>query len=315
MTATIQIRRDTAANWTSANPTLNSGEIGYETDTSNFKIGSGALWTATPYAGTTVPFLTGGGSTNLNDGAFQVTGRYRFANGSALSNGPTAPENIVAADGGAVLLVTAYQSGVVVQQLWTDGDGSQPPKAWYRVYDTAWRAWEPIGSWAMSATEGVEGAFRDIDVKRNAAIGGNATVGGNASVTGNMSVSGIPAQIVAPLWSAFAANRLLRSDAFGNQTAVAMAHFTSNGAGQADLSNQTSSVTWTVSGINTTTATVTPSAGTWWGMVIGFSDNVGNKILRVVDTRAYTAASGAVFTLNGSPQNIQNVFLFLIRAT
>jgi len=297
MSATIQIRRDTAAAWTAANPTLNAGEIGYETDTSNFKIGSGALWAATPYAGTTVPFLTGGGSTNLNDGVFQVTGRYRFANGSALTNGPVAPEDIVAADGGAVLLVTAYQSGVVVQQLWTDGDGTQPPKAWYRVYDTAWRAWEPIGSWAVSASEGVDGDFRDIDVQRN------------------LNVSGIPAQVVAPLWSAFAADRLLRSDAFGRQTAVAMAHFTSNGAGQADLSNQTSDVTWNVSGINTTTATVTPSAGTWWGMVIGFSDNVGNKILRVVDTRAYTAASGAVFTLNGSPQNIQNVFLFLIRAT
>ena len=35
----MQQRRDTAANWTSANPTLLSGELGYETDTGKFKIG------------------------------------------------------------------------------------------------------------------------------------------------------------------------------------------------------------------------------------------------------------------------------------
>jgi hypothetical protein len=43
----IQVRRDTAANWTSSNPTLASGEIGYETDTGFFKIGNGSsAWTA-----------------------------------------------------------------------------------------------------------------------------------------------------------------------------------------------------------------------------------------------------------------------------
>lgn len=47
----IQVRRDTASNWTSANPTLASGEIGFETDTGKFKIGTGsASWTALLYA-------------------------------------------------------------------------------------------------------------------------------------------------------------------------------------------------------------------------------------------------------------------------
>ena len=47
---TIQLRRDTAANWTSANPTLASGELGYETDTGNFKIGNGSTaWTSLSY--------------------------------------------------------------------------------------------------------------------------------------------------------------------------------------------------------------------------------------------------------------------------
>ena len=46
----IQIRRDTATNWTSANPTLASGEWGYETDTGKLKIGTGAAtWTSLSY--------------------------------------------------------------------------------------------------------------------------------------------------------------------------------------------------------------------------------------------------------------------------
>jgi len=48
----IQNRRDTAANWTSVNPTLAVGEIGLETDTAQFKVGNGtSLWTALVYGG------------------------------------------------------------------------------------------------------------------------------------------------------------------------------------------------------------------------------------------------------------------------
>ena len=48
----IQIRRDTAANWTSTNPTLAAGELGFETDTSKFKIGTGSgSWTSLSYQG------------------------------------------------------------------------------------------------------------------------------------------------------------------------------------------------------------------------------------------------------------------------
>ena len=37
----IQVRRGTASQWTSANPTLASGEWGFETDTGKVKIGDG----------------------------------------------------------------------------------------------------------------------------------------------------------------------------------------------------------------------------------------------------------------------------------
>jgi hypothetical protein len=52
----IQLRRDTAANWTSANPTLAAGEVGFETNTGAIKLGDGsAAWTALPYLRATEP--------------------------------------------------------------------------------------------------------------------------------------------------------------------------------------------------------------------------------------------------------------------
>jgi hypothetical protein len=46
MAIRIQLRRDTAANWTSSNPVLRAGEFGVETDTLKFKIGNGSsTWT------------------------------------------------------------------------------------------------------------------------------------------------------------------------------------------------------------------------------------------------------------------------------
>ncbi len=50
MSVTIQLRRDTASNWTSANPILADGEIGFETDTYLYKIGTGLTgWNGLPY--------------------------------------------------------------------------------------------------------------------------------------------------------------------------------------------------------------------------------------------------------------------------
>ena len=38
----IKLRRDTAANWTSVNPVLGSGEPGFEIDTNRMKVGDGS---------------------------------------------------------------------------------------------------------------------------------------------------------------------------------------------------------------------------------------------------------------------------------
>lgn len=50
MATRIQIRRDTAANWTSENPTLAVGELALETDTVRIKCGNGTdAWTSLGY--------------------------------------------------------------------------------------------------------------------------------------------------------------------------------------------------------------------------------------------------------------------------
>ena len=82
MTATtirVQIaqRKDTASNWTSANPILLSGEFGYESDTKKFKIGDGTTsWNSLAYlydaklvAGNTEAEVVDTGT----DGHFKVT--------------------------------------------------------------------------------------------------------------------------------------------------------------------------------------------------------------------------------------------------
>jgi hypothetical protein len=51
MATRIQLRRDTAENWTNNNPTLAEGEIGFETDTGLFKIGANnTAWNLLDYS-------------------------------------------------------------------------------------------------------------------------------------------------------------------------------------------------------------------------------------------------------------------------
>ena len=73
----IQIRRGTAAQWTSTNPVLASGEQGFETDTLKLKIGDGSTaWNSLGYVATgavgTVTSITAG--TGLSGGTITSTG-------------------------------------------------------------------------------------------------------------------------------------------------------------------------------------------------------------------------------------------------
>jgi len=70
MATRIQVRRDLAANWTSNNPTLASGEIGLETDTRKWKIGNGSSnWTSLEYQ---LPSMTGSWASTPDENVLQI---------------------------------------------------------------------------------------------------------------------------------------------------------------------------------------------------------------------------------------------------
>ena len=74
----MQQRRDTAANWTSTNPTLAAGEMGIETDTYKFKVGNGSTaWATLPYS-VDIPTQVG------------QSGKYLTTNGTITSWGTVA---------------------------------------------------------------------------------------------------------------------------------------------------------------------------------------------------------------------------------
>jgi len=87
MASIIQIRRDTASDWTSANPTLAQGELGLETDTLKLKAGTGTTaWNSLAYytLGTAGFLATTGGtmSGGLGMGANDITstGKILYSN-------------------------------------------------------------------------------------------------------------------------------------------------------------------------------------------------------------------------------------------
>lgn len=70
----VQLRRGTASAWTTSNPTLLAGELGWESDTRLLKIGDGSTaWAALPYSlvyqpgGTDVAMADGGTGASLTD--------------------------------------------------------------------------------------------------------------------------------------------------------------------------------------------------------------------------------------------------------
>jgi hypothetical protein len=132
MTSRLQNRRDTAANWTSNNPTLAAGEIGLETDTTKYKIGDGTTaWNSLAYAyaagaaGATGP--TGPTGSVGPSGATGITGPTGpiGATGATGPSGATGPTGATGASGatgaGGVEAVNA-QVGTTYTFVLTDRD-------------------------------------------------------------------------------------------------------------------------------------------------------------------------------------------------
>lgn len=82
--ALIQIRRGTAASWTSENPTLEAGEFGLETDTGKTKIGNGSTaWTSLSYNYVTYAQIDVAGATSNQTLVYNGT---KFVPGAAASS-------------------------------------------------------------------------------------------------------------------------------------------------------------------------------------------------------------------------------------
>lgn len=143
LSALQQQRRDTASNWTTQNPTLLAGEIGYETDTGYIKVGDGSTaWTSLAYIhGTKVsayPLATADiaddaitGDKLANDitiaGNLTVNGTTTTVNSTTLTIddknielGSVATPTDTTADGGGITLKGATDHTIV----WTNSSDS-----------------------------------------------------------------------------------------------------------------------------------------------------------------------------------------------
>ena len=88
----IQLRNDTAENWTNANPGLLKGEMGVETDTGKRKVGNGTdLWTTQKYSGVDEDTIKGIIDNNRNNFT-EVTPNEGESDAQALARMVTNPK-------------------------------------------------------------------------------------------------------------------------------------------------------------------------------------------------------------------------------
>jgi hypothetical protein len=171
--ALIQLRRDTAANWTSTNPTLAAGEQGFETDTGKLKIGNGSTaWTSLLYA-TDASDITG---TTL---ASNVTGSSLTSVGTLTGLTVTGTATVTATSGTAMRITNT-------------GSGNS-----FLVEDSASTDTSPFVIDASGNVGiGVSSPSTKLEVSGNVQIlGGNFVVGGQGTFFNSSQEDGI---ILAP---------------------------------------------------------------------------------------------------------------------
>jgi hypothetical protein len=193
MATVIQVRRDTAANWTTvgASVTLASGEIGYETDTRNIKIGDGAtVWNSLTYYQLPNLDVANATSTDLNNALYRRMGRFLLKTTSdTWTNTPASATNFTAASGNCVMIVTHHDDNpstgtlaqFVLQQLTQITSAGAVARTWYRLYDgTNYSAWTRN---VDLQTNGNFGLGTSTPQSLLHVAGGNVTISTGADVT------------------------------------------------------------------------------------------------------------------------------------
>lgn len=194
MPSKLQLRRDTAANWTSTNPTLAAGEMGYETNTGRIKVGDGTTaWTSLAYVtgpGSTgagfqnvVVFTTGTAATWNLPTALQVSGakfKVTVVGGGGQGGGTSTTSGQVGGGGGA--------GGCAVKWLtYVSGQNS----ATYTV--------GAAGSGAGTNANGGNGTastfvYNSVTYTGGLGTGGTANAGGGAGGAGTNGDINVPGQ-------------------------------------------------------------------------------------------------------------------------
>jgi len=113
----IQLRRDTAANWTSVNPILASGELGIETGTLRLKIGDGStVWASLPYYSSGYSYKASFTNASLSGGVLTVNHnlgqQYATVQVFDNNNNLVVPDNVCLTSSN-VATVTLVSFGVI----------------------------------------------------------------------------------------------------------------------------------------------------------------------------------------------------------
>jgi len=195
----LQLRADTAANWTSVNPILLANELGRETDTGKIKIGNGtSTWTSLAYqAWATLPVAVnagGTGQTSYTDGELLIGN----TTGNTLTKATlTAGSGVAITNGTGSITVAA--SGIADANIASDA----------AIVDTKLATITTAGKVNNSATTADSANTASAIVARDASgnfsagtitadLAGNAsTVTTNADLTGDVTSVGNATSIAA----------------------------------------------------------------------------------------------------------------------
>lgn len=192
MATRIQVRRDLAANWTSNNPTLASGEIGLETDTRKWKIGNGSSnWTSLEYQ---LPSMTGSWASTPDENVLQIdrsTKRVGINAASLLHDldvGGTFRATGNSTIGGTLSVTgNTTLSGDLAVNAATNADITTTTST-ATVFNTNATTLNIGGA---ATTIGIGAATGTATINNaTTAIAGAATVGGTLAVTGNTTLTG-----------------------------------------------------------------------------------------------------------------------------
>ena len=168
MATQLKLRRDTAANWIDADPTLAEGEPGFETDTGKLKIGDGTtLWSQLSYITDgavaasdrlvnglyDVTLDVNGNTTFPTQGYIRQNNSYtRTVNGTNISGAPTViwtgtNDNITSVK--MTIQIEGYEGGdtsgwhtqtceaVIAERYWSNAGTLDPTMSVYGVVHTS----------------------------------------------------------------------------------------------------------------------------------------------------------------------------------